>query len=121
MRLGEEDEVRFRSLKLPAGLRFVRFTTIGTFEAYAADTEVPNRYPELRELAFDDCCVNFVCMMGFESCCALKTLEYCADGSIDDGHLIAQLLRANTGLECLTLGTGTLLPPTSLYAYANAT
>ncbi|KAL1751247.1 hypothetical protein FB107DRAFT_278846 [Schizophyllum commune] len=104
-RLGEEDEARFRSLKLPASLRSVRVSTIGTFEAYAAETEVPSRLPELRELAFDDCCVNFVFMMGFASCCALKTLEYCADGSIDDGHLIAQLLRANTGLECLTLGT----------------
>ncbi|KAL1702548.1 hypothetical protein EV121DRAFT_293239 [Schizophyllum commune] len=105
MRLGEEDEARFRSLKLPAGLRSVRFTTICTFEAYAAETEIPSPYPELRELAFDDCCVNFVCMMGFASCCELQSLEYCADGSIDDGHLIAQLLRANTDLERTTLGT----------------
>ncbi|KAI5888155.1 uncharacterized protein SCHCODRAFT_01329166 [Schizophyllum commune H4-8] len=106
-RLGEEDEARFRALRIPVGLRSVRLRMIVTFEAYAAevDSEVPTPFPELRELAFDDCCVNFVCMMGLASCCSLSTMEYCADGNIHDDHLTAQLLRANAHLQHLTLGT----------------
>ncbi|KAL1751248.1 hypothetical protein FB107DRAFT_278847 [Schizophyllum commune] len=106
MLLRPEDEIVFRSLAFPESLRVVRLSGVGVFRLSDVMAPLQPAPPvlSLESLVVDEGSLDFTRSMRFASCHCLTKLDFTSAGkAVDDNHVIAQLLRANAGLQFLIL------------------